>query len=141
MTATTPVPTILLVDDDPTVRFLLHRLVHRHWPHVQVLEAQDGEKGLALVQAHCQTTQALQSLLVILDLKMPVLDGFGFLHRFQHLPVPCKQAVAVVVSSSSTHPREVNQVLPYATALWPKPLLTEHMKQLLQQHLPTALGA
>jgi CheY-like chemotaxis protein len=139
MTAVTPPPTILLVDDDPTVRFLLHRQVNRHWPLVHVLEAENGEQGLAFVQAHCQAITAANPLLVILDLKMPVLNGLGFLHRFHQLPDDCKQGVAVVVSSTSTHPLEVDQVQPLATALWPKPLLTEHLKQLLGQYLPTAL--
>jgi CheY-like chemotaxis protein len=141
MAAVTLPPTILLVDDDYTVRFLLRRLVHDHWPRVHVLEATDGEQGLALVQAHCQATTGAHSLLVLLDLKMPVLDGFGFLHRFQLLPNLCQQAVTVVVSSTSMHPHDVNQVQGLAHDWCPKPLRTNHLEQLLRQYLPAALAA
>jgi CheY-like chemotaxis protein len=139
--ATLPPPTILLVDDDPIARFLIRRQVHHNWPCVRLLEAENGEQGFALVQAHCRETETPQSLLVVLDLNMPIMDGWGFLQHYQHLPGHCHQAVAVVVSSTSTISHEMTRAQTLASAWQPKPLRTEHLANLLQQFLPAALVA
>lgn len=134
-------PTLLLVDDDATARFLLRRQVERHWPGVRVLEAENGAQGLALVQAHCEATKDPSSLLVLLDLKMPVLDGFGFISRLEHLPNDCQQATAVVVSSTSTYSPDLSRVQALGYEWAPKPVGYERLAQLLRQYLPAALEA
>lgn len=134
-----PTPTILLVDDDATARFLLRRLVHQHWPGVRLLEAENGAQGLALVQAHCRETEAPQSLLVVLDLNMPVMNGWEFLQHYQLLPGRCHQAAAVVVSSTSVTSHEKAQAQTLASAWQPKPLFSQELALLLHQFLPTAL--
>jgi CheY-like chemotaxis protein len=60
---------ILVVDDEAIVRRLVRRVLEREG--ASVLEAEDGERGLRLVQEH-----ARDLTLVITDLVMPVIDGF-----------------------------------------------------------------
>lgn len=60
---------ILVVDDEAIVRRLIRRVLEREG--AAVLEAEDGERGLRLVQDH-----ARDLALVITDLVMPVMDGF-----------------------------------------------------------------
>jgi CheY-like chemotaxis protein len=59
---------ILVVDDEAIVRRLVRRVLEREG--ASVLEAEDGERGLRLVQEH-----ARELALVITDLVMPVIDG------------------------------------------------------------------
>jgi two-component system response regulator RpaA len=58
--------TILCVDDEPTQLMLLRLALTR--AGYQVLEASDGQKGIAMAIEH-------QPALVIMDLMMPVMDG------------------------------------------------------------------
>jgi len=61
---------VLVIDDDPNNREVVRRHLERDgWA---VREAADGERGLASFAEH-------RPGLVLLDLMMPVLDGFGFL--------------------------------------------------------------
>jgi signal transduction histidine kinase/DNA-binding response OmpR family regulator len=62
---------ILVVEDDPAVRELICRAVRREG--LQVAEAANGRVALELVRAH-------PPALVFLDLMMPEMDGFEFLH-------------------------------------------------------------
>lgn len=71
-----PLQTILIVDDDPSILELHSRIVQSELPNCQVLTARDGRQGLELMREHLPD-------LVLLDLLMPVMDGFGVLKAMQ----------------------------------------------------------
>ena len=62
--------TILLVDDDPRVRWSLVRLLRWSGRWEVIGEAANGASALELAAMH-------KPDLVLLDLQMPQLDGFG----------------------------------------------------------------
>ena len=66
--------TVLTVDDSATVRSMLDRALAEAG-HT-VLQACDGIEGLELLEAH-------QPDLVITDINMPRLDGYGFIERLR----------------------------------------------------------
>jgi AraC-like DNA-binding protein len=68
--------TILIVDDDPYCVDLHTRLVKQQAPGSQVLQAFNGREALAILE-HCRPD------LILLDLMMPELDGFGVLEALQ----------------------------------------------------------
>lgn len=68
--------TVLLVDDDPATLELNARLVQSHWPDVRLLRALDGREALAALER-------TRVDLVLLDLIMPELDGFGVLEAMR----------------------------------------------------------
>lgn len=68
--------TILIVDDEGATLRLHAQLIREHLPYCQVLEAQSGIRALEIMK---QTVPDL----VLLDLMMPELDGFGVLESMQ----------------------------------------------------------
>ncbi len=69
-------PRILVVEDDPDLRKILRLQLMAN--DFEVIEAENGLEGFNEVQAQRPDC-------VILDLMMPVLDGFGFLKRARSL--------------------------------------------------------
>jgi len=67
---------VLVVDDDPDIRGLVRELLERAGH--DVIEAPDGNEGLRLFYGE-------QPDLVILDVSMPGLDGWGTLERIREL--------------------------------------------------------
>ncbi|QLI80570.1 response regulator [Chitinibacter fontanus] len=67
MDETAEKPSILVVDDDALIRKLIRRVLDSHY---QIVEAADGEEGLAIAR------QSLPAA-VIADVQMPKLDGFS----------------------------------------------------------------
>ncbi len=72
-------PLILIVDDDPTLRQTTSLWFSD--AGYRTSQAGDGREGLAAVTRE-------HPALVLLDLRMPVLDGFGFLSGLAELPEP-----------------------------------------------------
>ena len=71
--------TILVVEDDPSVRFLLTSFLGRQH---NVLSADDGEKGWQLVEAHARDIETPISI-VFSDITMPKLDGLQLLQKIR----------------------------------------------------------
>jgi CheY-like chemotaxis protein len=70
--------TVLVIDDEPAVRRVLQTLFRRRG--FSVLEAEDGEAGLALFARERATIQ-----LTLLDLTMPRMDGAETFRRLRQL--------------------------------------------------------
>lgn len=89
---------ILLIDDDPTFRFFVRKLLEKHSPEVHLEEAGDGEAGiqkLDLLRAQHESPDV-----VLLDLNMNVADGWDFLNAFQKLFQEQEQPIIYIVTSS-----------------------------------------
>ncbi len=83
---------IVVVDDDPLVRTGL-RLILAGDPELDVVgEADDGDSALSIVH---ETTPAI----VLLDIRMPRMDGLTVLQHFARLPSPPR---AIVLTTFNT---------------------------------------
>lgn len=131
--------TILLVDDDEVTRHTLQRWLTHLQMHGQVLEAADGQQALELIEAHCQATFPPRPLLVLLDLNMPVMDGFEFLEHQQRLPQACQQAMTVIVVSAAHETTERARAQTLAVEVRTKPLDITQLAELLHHYLPSVL--
>jgi CheY-like chemotaxis protein len=90
---------ILVVDDNATSRKLVVALLS-HDGHV-TFEAGDGEEGLAL--AHAERPQ-----LVISDILMPSMDGYGFVRRLR--ADPALRGTPVIFHTAHYHEREAHKL-------------------------------
>ena len=73
---------VLLVDDSPSVRAVLRRFLARAGDIEVVAEAADGAQAVQAVLDH-------QPQVVVMDLLMPVMDGYGAIERIMTLrPTP-----------------------------------------------------
>ena len=99
--------TVLVVDDDADMRHRASSVLERDgW---NVMEASDGRDALAGVGR-------ILPDVVLLDLEMPVLDGFGFLQAFRALPACASIPVVVLTARDLTREdrrrlRGANEVL------------------------------
>ncbi|MEM7232896.1 MAG: ATP-binding protein [Planctomycetota bacterium] len=73
-----PAPEVLVVDDDPRIRDVIE--IEFRAAGIELLVAEDGQKGLDLYIEHKERISAL-----IIDLVMPNLDGVEMLRELRHL--------------------------------------------------------
>jgi DNA-binding NarL/FixJ family response regulator len=96
---------VLLVDDDPVFRELLAFVLRTDVGAEIVGQAGDGAKGIELARE-------LQPDVVVMDLRMPSLDGFEATKRI----VAERGETRVVVVSSSTEAEDVQRALAVGAA-------------------------
>jgi CheY-like chemotaxis protein len=126
---------ILLVDDDNTTNFVNRMLLQDLAVTEKVIEAKNGQEAIKFLQEQSQNNGCPQ--LILLDVKMPVMDGFEFLEAYEKLEFEQKESIIIVMLTTSLHPRDVERLqnLPIKGYL-NKPLTKDKMLDLLSQHFP-----
>lgn len=98
---------VLVVDDDEGIIFAIRGILE--FEGYEVLEAHNGQEALEVLEDH-------QPAVVLLDMRMPVLDGWGFAEelrtRGRHVPL----VVMTAAKDAATWAAEIN-----AQAYIPKP--------------------
>ncbi len=134
---------VLLVDDDQTTNYLNQLLLKRLNVTDQILVAHNGREALAALTAHCPGSSTGTSscpTLILLDVNMPVMNGFEFLEAYAQLPAAQRRAMVVVVLTTSLHPQDVERARRLeAAAFLSKPLANKDLKELLRQHFQLEL--
>jgi two-component system, chemotaxis family, chemotaxis protein CheY len=82
---------ILVIEDDDFTRKVI-KIALRNFACQNILEASDGAEGFDKFQIDSFQSESRRIDLIICDLSMPVMDGFGFIEQ--------------VRNSSKTHTRE-----------------------------------
>lgn len=102
---------VLLVEDDEDHLFLIRRALH-DLAGVSVTSeiARTGEEAVELLRRARFQPGALPEL-VLLDLKMPRVDGLEVLRRLRAEPDPALQSLPVVVLTSSERDDDREQAL------------------------------
>ena len=112
----------LLVDDDPTVIFLVKRLFqHEGLPDALTTFVSPVE---ALTFLRQQAPLDALPQVILLDLNMPVLNGWEFLEAIQPLEEQLRNQCLVYILTSSLAPSDTNRAQnnPLVTGLLQKPL-------------------
>lgn len=84
-------PKILIVDDDPDIRIAISSILRTR--SYEVIEASDGEEALAKLREE-------KADLMLLDLLMPKMDGFGVLKALQNDQEEVYPNIPILIISS-----------------------------------------
>ncbi|PJJ59085.1 response regulator [Hymenobacter chitinivorans] len=133
-------PCVLLVDDDPITNFLNQRLLDELHLTEKLLIALNGKEAIALLQEHCAAAEGCP-VLILLDVNMPVMNGFDFLDAYAELPLARQHSSVVIMLSTSLHPRDVQRVEQlHIGGFLNKPLTREKVHTILSQHFGQLLN-
>ncbi len=101
---------ILVAEDDPTDAYFLERAFKRAGLPVTLSFVRDGQEAVDYLEGAGQFADRKQHRLphlLLLDLKMPRLDGFGVLEWVRKQPA--LNRLVVVIFSASSDPRVINR--------------------------------
>ncbi|WP_255313515.1 response regulator [Flavobacterium hibernum] len=99
----------------------------------QIAIANNGKEGIQWIIEN----KNKKSLIILLDIQMPIIDGFDFLELYAKLKNELKKDTQIYVLSSTLDPDEIDRINGnnYITGFLSKPFPTEEFKIILMQKL------
>lgn len=115
-----PLRRVLVVDDDDGVRLLFARTLMQDGYAVAV--AATAEEALQKIEQGRPDA-------ILLDLKMPLINGVGFLYRLRESPANQDIRVGVITGTTSLDDATLNDLRVLNAQVWHKPLSIKDLQQ------------
>lgn len=116
---------IWIIDDDPIARLLIEKRFTRDFDQVQCAQFSNGEEALEKLK---EIEPDDYPGLIILDLNMPILDGWGFLDELNIKSDLKNLKVAVLTSSIDAFDEEKAKEYQQVKAFLTKPMNVDQLK-------------
>lgn len=118
--------TIFIVDDDPIHQQIAKIMIERQAISSHIRVFSDAQDVLGLLRENAGDVQALPDL-ILLDLNMPVMDGWEFLEEYAEFQDQLPKQIRIFVLTSSIDEKDKERVNAYSfvTGYLTKPLSKE----------------
>lgn len=121
----------MVIDDNDLDQFVAKKLIRMSDLADQIISKWSAKDALTFLRENESTPQRLPDI-IFLDIRMPEIDGFGFLEQYEKLPHGLKTKVRIVMLSSSDDPRDKQRAAdnPFVYSFLSKPLSVAELKEL-----------
>lgn len=98
---------ISIIDDDDIYRYTILKTIQALNISRQTLIFIDGEQALQFMTDNVANVDELPDV-ILLDVNMPVMDGFGFMEEYVKLIPRIAKKIIVFMISSSVNPKDID---------------------------------
>jgi CheY-like chemotaxis protein len=125
----------LLIDDDLINNFINERLIKSTGISREVKSVSNGKLALQYVEEYRLLHKNCSPELILLDINMPVMDGFEFLNAFRQLLFANQSRIRIAILSTSSHQRDLNNAKAHGIQFFiNKPLTREKIENFCSEH-------
>ncbi|MCW2120557.1 response regulator [Flavobacterium sp. 7A] len=89
---------VCIIDDDPTHLFITKKYVELSGLVENIIVYKNGKEAFDKLQAIFRASEKLPEI-ILLDLNMPIWDGWQFLEEFLKIPIQSKIHIFILTSS------------------------------------------
>lgn len=121
----------LLIDDNLIDQLITTKLLKNNFDECHFDVVSDGKEGIEWLYKFNYTSD--ESLIILLDIKMPQMDGFEFLLHYDALPDELKKRTQIYMLSSTLDPNDLKRANEncYVKKLFSKPLSVSLFKEIM----------
>ena len=118
-----------IIDDDSIFVFVLKKLLEKNDSFAQIRDFKNADEVLELLSHNEENLPDL----ILLDLNMPIVDGWQFLDKIEKMPY--KEKLNVFIMSSSIDVSDIEKSKAYATVkdFISKPINNDKLINLLEK--------
>lgn len=99
-------PIFLIIEDNLIDQLVITQLLKKVLEIDQIVMANNGKEGIEWLIAQ----KKIESLIILLDIQMPIMNGFEFLYAFEKLNKEIRKEIQIYVLSSSLDPDELEHI-------------------------------
>ena len=127
----------IIIDDGELDRFLTRKFLELAYKDVSIRSFQNAQHVLDIIRMTANGDSPAQTI-ILLDLQMPIMNGFQFVEEFEKLPPEVQKNYKVVVQTiltSKNDPDDISAILAYKAvhSVIQKPLSKEKLLSLVEQ--------
>ena len=125
---------IFLIDDDALVNFLNQEIIKDSHPDKKVRSFESATEAIEVIKEMLNTSDSKLPQLILLDINMPVMDGWEFLDIFDQLPENKTKDCKIIMHTSSIDPRDIEKAKTYKAVVdyMTKPLNLQSLSKIFQ---------
>jgi len=125
---------IFLIDDDALVNFLNQEIIKDSHPDKKVRSFESATEAIEVIKEMLNTLDSKLPQLILLDINMPVMDGWEFLDIFDQLPENKTKDCKIIMHTSSIDPRDIEKAKTYKAVVdyMTKPLNLQSLSKIFQ---------
>lgn len=125
---------ILLVDDDHASNYVTSLLIEKLDLSEQIHIFRDGKGAMQLLQKLYSLQKPTCPDLILLDINMPIMNGFEFLEQLKQIqPLQCN-STRIVFLTSSAYEQNAERLKQYNIEYITKPLTEEKLVDYLERY-------
>jgi CheY-like chemotaxis protein len=127
----------IIIDDSELDSFLTRKFLELTYKDVTIESFQDARQALDTIR-ETPGGNSLTQTIILLDLQMPLMNGFQFVEEFEKLPAEVQKKYKVIVQTiltSKSDPNDISNILAYKTvnSVIQKPLSRGKLLSLSEQ--------
>jgi CheY-like chemotaxis protein len=130
----------LLIEDSDIDKLVIKQLLKKVLDVTNVNTVNNGKEGIEWIMNHRKSFD--QSLVILLDIQMPIMNGFEFLLAYDKLSADLKHETQIFVLSSSLVREEIKRIKSnrYVTDFLSKPIAIKEFGDILYPTLKRKMG-
>lgn len=136
-----PINLVVLIDDDEIENFIKRKLIEKTNLVNQIKDFSSGKEAINFLNANSMHPHLLPEI-ILLDLNMPVMDGFQFLEEYLKLEPKLSKKTNIYVVSSSISPidhEKINNISEVSDFLI-KPITEKIFKEIVRVLMEKSLS-
>lgn len=124
---------VMVIDDSHFDRLIARKVIQLSRFAEEVITIDTALGGIDYLNSNMDNPEEIPEI-IFLDIRMPMVDGFGFLKKFENRPKLLHEKCKIYMLSSSLDPEDIKRAnkCKYVHGFISKPLSEEKLVQLMK---------
>src|SRR6266487_5306356 len=123
---------VMVIDDSDTDIYIAEHYLKKYFVAANIIAKASAKEALEYLSQFANNVEQLP-VIIFLDIRMPMMDGFDFLDEYEKLPASVHKYCTVIMLSSSADPKDHQRIKenPFVKKFITKPLNKDRIQELL----------